>query len=198
MFKVALIEDTLRVEPQDLGMDRWRALGKAVDARYADRVLPQVGLCLGLWDWVMVGEPRLLAGDAGSFTTCRFRLVVFEPFVGEIVTGVIAESSPAGIRVSLGFMEDIHVPSSALPKPSEFIATERAWNWKFEGNDLFMDLGSPVRVRIVRVVYDALNRRPPLPSDSGEKPESTVEPSAMVLYASMEEEGLGVLEWWDG
>lgn len=62
-----------------------------------------------------------------------FRLVVFRPFVSEVLFGKVKSSSEDGIRgkgnfqsqllitwvaVSLGFFDDMHVPRIFLPTPS--------------------------------------------------------------------------------
>jgi len=43
-----------------------------------------------------------------------FRLIVFRPFKGEILTGRISSSTPAGIKVRLDFFEDILIPGYLL------------------------------------------------------------------------------------
>ena len=40
----------------------------------------------------------------------EFRLVVFRPFKGEVITGRISSSSDTGIKVALDFFDDVHVP----------------------------------------------------------------------------------------
>eukprot|EP00955_Chlamydomonas_euryale_P067610 359882-Chlamydomonas_euryale.AAC.2 len=44
----------------------------------------------------------------------RFRLVVFRPFVGEVLVGQLKSCSREGLRVSLGFFDDILVPDYML------------------------------------------------------------------------------------
>lgn len=43
-----------------------------------------------------------------------FRLIVFRPFKGEVLTGRISSSTPAGIKVRLDFFEDILIPGHLL------------------------------------------------------------------------------------
>ena len=35
------------------------------------------------------------------------------------------------------------VPEHSLQEPSYYDETEKLWMWKFEGNDMYMDLGEP-------------------------------------------------------
>ncbi len=48
-----------------------------------------------------------------------FRLMVFRPFVGEVLVGRVSQCAEGGLRVSLGFFDDIVVPSYLLQTPSE-------------------------------------------------------------------------------
>jgi DNA-directed RNA polymerase III subunit RPC8 len=41
-------------------------------------------------------------------------MIVFRPFVGEVLTGKIAGSSTEGVRVSMGFFDDIIIPPSLI------------------------------------------------------------------------------------
>ena len=49
------------------------------------------------------------------------------------------------ISVTLGFFDDIIIPSSALQHPSRFDEAEQVWVWEYqvdeEKHDLFMDIG---------------------------------------------------------
>lgn len=44
----------------------------------------------------------------------KFRLVMFRPFVGEVLEGKVRSSSEEGIHVSLGFFDDILVPPACM------------------------------------------------------------------------------------
>ena len=49
------------------------------------------------------------------------------------------------VSVTLGFFDDIFVPSSNLQHPSRFDEAEQVWIWEYDNNgdkhDLFMDQG---------------------------------------------------------
>lgn len=57
------------------------------------------------------------------------------------------------MRVSLGFFEDIYVPEHALQDPSLFDDNEKLWMWKFDDNDMYMDLQEEVRFRVDSVKF---------------------------------------------
>lgn len=46
-----------------------------------------------------------------------------------------------GLRVSVGFFSDVLIPDYALQTPSYYDEAEGVWVWKYEGSDMFMDVG---------------------------------------------------------
>ena len=90
----------------------------------------ELGLVCSLYDVISVGAGTIQGyGDGATSFQVVFRLVMFKPFLGEIVEGVISKVSPEGMRVSLGFFEDIQVPYYNLIKPARFDDKEKLWIW---------------------------------------------------------------------
>ncbi len=73
----------------------------------------------------------------------------------DIVTAIITYRR-TGIKITLGFFEDILVPEYALQDPSFFDDSEKLWVWKFDGNDMYMDLQEEVRFRVHSVKFNSI------------------------------------------
>jgi len=58
-----------------------------------------------------------------------------------------------GVWVSLGFFEDVFVPSYSLQQPTEFTEADREWRWRIEDGELVTAPGDSVRLRIVDVKF---------------------------------------------
>eukprot|EP00163_Fabomonas_tropica_P008747 TRINITY_DN184_c1_g1_i16.p2 TRINITY_DN184_c1_g1~~TRINITY_DN184_c1_g1_i16.p2 ORF type:complete len:125 (-),score=9.41 TRINITY_DN184_c1_g1_i16:317-691(-) len=48
-----------------------------------------------------------------------YRHLVFRPFEGEILEGKVLSSSSEGVRITLGFFDNIYIPAHLLQDPSE-------------------------------------------------------------------------------
>lgn len=99
-----------------------------------------------------------------------FRLVVFRPFVGEILVGWISSCSEDGIKgtfrtlihraqmdmltdiVRMGFFDDIFIPKEYLFEGCIFIPPEQAWIWRTE-HDLYIDTNERIRFRIEQEIF---------------------------------------------
>jgi len=104
-----------------------------INRKFANRVVHNVGLCIRLFDILEAGEPFVLPNDGSTYTRVVFRMVVFRPYIGEVLIGKIRHSSAEGITgevpfnicgpvgrqsdcrlllVTLGFFDDIQIPAS--------------------------------------------------------------------------------------
>jgi DNA-directed RNA polymerase III subunit RPC8 len=110
-----------------------QVLSEEIDKKYANQVIPDVGLVICVNDFTTVEDAIIYSGDGGAHHRVAFRLLVFRPFVGEICVGTIVSSDHNGLRLSLDFFEDIRVPHFLLPFPSEYDSRQKLWAWRYEG-----------------------------------------------------------------
>ena len=129
MFVLATVSDVISTSAEAQRKSPYEAVVDGVHARYANRVLPGVGLCLCVHDVLECGVGKVRWGDGKLYYRATFRLVVFHPSVGEIMIGKILSATEDGIRVTLGFFDDIFIPSSYIPTPRAFDHAEQTWFW---------------------------------------------------------------------
>ncbi|GAY55789.1 hypothetical protein CUMW_166830 [Citrus unshiu] len=115
MFYLSKIEHTLRLPPHLLRLPLNEAIKLELENVFLDKVIANLGLCISIYDIKEIEGGFVYPGEGASTHTVKFRLVVFRPFVGEIIAAKLKESDA---NVSLGFFEDIYVPSHLLPSPS--------------------------------------------------------------------------------
>ena len=140
MFLLSHLTDNVRVNPQDFNKPSAIAIKDALNRKYANRILHQVGLGIRVFDIESISDPIVLACQDGSYQ-CKvvFRLAVFRPLKGEVLVGKIKDgSAQQGLKISIDFFEDIIIPPNFLMPGTVFDAEEGVWVWKYEGNDLYM------------------------------------------------------------
>ncbi|CAO1622904.1 unnamed protein product [Parajaminaea phylloscopi] len=139
MFVLSTIEDTLFLPGSSFNATTAptqpatsaKSLALAINTKYANRVIPDVGLCICLFDILEASEGIVKWGDGGLWHSVKARLAVFRPFIGEALVGKVMSSDESGIRVSMGFFDDIHIPVHLMPEPSAFDHHERAFFWLY-------------------------------------------------------------------
>ena len=62
-----------------------------------NQVIPNVGLCVCVYELESYGDALLYPGDASTHTSCVFRLVVFRPFKNEILQGKLTDQDRTGL-----------------------------------------------------------------------------------------------------
>ena len=86
--------------------------------------------------------------EGSAIQLVKFRMVVFRPFIGEIITGKLVGSNREGLKISVDFFDDILIPASLLQSPCVYNPSDGLWTWKYGENhdtDFVMDLGEEVK-----------------------------------------------------
>uniref|UniRef100_A0A7S4BAP9 DNA-directed RNA polymerase III subunit RPC8 n=1 Tax=Chrysotila carterae TaxID=13221 RepID=A0A7S4BAP9_CHRCT len=201
MFRLCRMMDTVHIAPADFpkpgddeGAVILNIITEAINEKYPNKVVPEVGLCVALYDILEIGEAHLYQGSAAQHTAVEFRLVIFRPFVGQILTGKVASCDMQGVRMTMGFFDDVYVPTSALQKPSRWSSEENLWVWElYPDNPLYLDLENEARFRVLEVSFH--------PDGDGAPPGRLPEPGhsskpVMCVTATIDEAGLGLVDWW--
>lgn len=185
MFCLSKIEHTLRLPPHLLDRPLHVAIKGELENLFLDKVIADLGLCISVYDILNIEGGSIFAGDGASTYTVLFRLIMFRPFVGEVIAATLKESDANGLRLSLGFFDDIYVPAHLMPNPSRLevdpVDSTFSWVWEYEGQSFPIDGTDEIRFRVFSIKY------PPIPVEE-EKPEipSSVEQGKQTNPSSVE------------
>lgn len=175
MFTLATIQDTIRLAPNTFHLPHGKALSQEINRKYSNRIIPDVGLGISLYDVKSASDGLLKSGDGAIYIKTEFRLVIFAPFDGEVLVGWISSCKPEGIKVRMEFFDDIFIPKSMLFEGCHFIVKEQAWVWKQDDYELYLDINEKVRFRVEQSKY---------------------ENSGFQIIGSCQVDGMGLLSWW--
>jgi DNA-directed RNA polymerase III subunit RPC8 len=120
MFILVKLKDKVRIDPSHFEKEYNTAIKDEIHLRYSKKVLPNVGLCISIYEFLKIGEPFIIPGDGASFTEVEFQMIVFKPFLGEILDGIVVASDfKKGLTVSVGFFHDIVIPAHLLQENTQ-------------------------------------------------------------------------------
>jgi len=191
-----LIDDDIPIHPADFG-DHFRVRLKIeIQNKYVDRIVPNIGLCVAFYDFVEIREAHVYPGDGKkscgeAYCKVEFRLIVFAPALDEWLVGTIANSTQAGLSVSLGFFADIEIPSVNLRTPYLYDAAYKSWVWRYcspetgEMVNFFYRKDELIRLRVTQVLF------PPATGPKDKRRDST-----MKVVGAVDRDGLGCVSWW--
>ncbi|KAK3441224.1 DNA-directed RNA polymerase III subunit RPC8 [Eucalyptus grandis] len=205
MFNLSLIEHTLRLPPHLLSLSLDKAVKHDLEKLFLDKVIANLGLCVSVYDIRKIDGGFIFPGDGAPTYTVECRLLVFRPFVGEIIDAKLKEFDKDGLRLSMGFFDDIYIPFHLLPYPSRFEPDSEngnrfRWIWEYQANGENEDdqtsatvypideIGETIRFRVQSVNY---------PSIPLEQPKDSKPFAPMVITGSLDNDGLGPLSWWE-
>ncbi|XP_021616444.1 DNA-directed RNA polymerase III subunit RPC8 isoform X4 [Manihot esculenta] len=181
MFYLSLIEHTLRLPPSLLSLPLQDAIKQELENTFLDKVIANLGLCISVYDIRKLEGGFIFPGDGASTYVVEFRMVVFRPFVGEIIAAKLKESNKDGLR------------SHRLPNPSIYERDpgnryQVVWSWEYDSEDnnkFIIDGLDEIKFRVENVEY------PPVPIEQPEKPFAP-----MVITGTLDDDGLGPVSWW--
>ncbi|KAK7462873.1 DNA-directed RNA polymerase III complex subunit Rpc25 [Stygiomarasmius scandens] len=211
MYQLAILKDTTAIHPANFGIPPEQAIIAELNKKYANRVLHDLGLCICVFDLTEVGEGKVRYGDGCLWYKVIFRLVVFRPFISEVIVAKVKSSDEDSIRLSLGFFDDVYVPATYLPQPSAFDPNERAHFWLpdselTKSQDLldtptaermYIDSGEILRVRVEGDEFYDDEPGPPKALE-GVQVEREARRAPYSIICSIAEQGLGPIAWWKG
>lgn len=205
MFQLSIISDLTRIPPKMFSLPRLVAIKQELNGKYANKVIPKLGLVIAVWDVLKVDDGMLKPGDGSIYIKVVFRCVVFKPFVGEVLTGWIESCSEEGIKVNMEFFNDIFIPKSLLFENSVYSPKDNAWVWQMdEDNKLYLDVNEKINFRVEEEVFnDVRPKGPENPTafdddskkESEQKKKHSTPPYALV--ASCQTDGMGCVSWWE-
>ncbi|KAA3481266.1 DNA-directed RNA polymerase III subunit RPC8 [Gossypium australe] len=177
-----LIEHTLRLPPHLLHLPVDEAINPISSNMFiVSMVIAKLGLCISVYDIRSIKGGFIFPGDGASTYMGEFRLIVFRPFIGEIIVAKLKESDANGLRLSLGFFDDIYIPVHLLPTPNQ-----GRWIWDFRDPE-------EAQSEEPRFVIDG--------SDpcyiSLEQPDNSKPFAPMVITGTINYDGLGPVSWWE-
>ena len=191
---------------------------------YCNKIMPpDHGLCITVSAIDKIGDAQIFMEDGSTYVDVEFRLIMFKPYNNEIIEGEIATSDDSGIRISLGFFEQVFIPYYNFPDNCKYDKSEQCWVWQIKSGDkLIFETGEDVRLKVVTTKFKPQDNDKSIDininkNDDGEKKnddededidiqnnnkdsellETRLLKQPMIVYGSFKEQGLGLPEWWD-
>lgn len=167
MFFLTLLEHKLQLPPHILKLPLAVAIKGELEALFVDKVIQSSGLCISVYDIENIEGGFIASGEGAPTYAVRFRLIMFRPFVGEILLAKFKSADANGLQLTLGFFDDIHIPSHLFPMPSNYGPdpdNEGYMVWSYDSGEDFcrIDEGDEIMFCVHNVNY------PPVPIEQKE------------------------------
>ncbi|KAH7258324.1 DNA-directed RNA polymerase III complex subunit Rpc25 [Fusarium solani] len=192
MFILTKIADLVQIAPADFSKRSKEAIEDNINAKYSNKVIQKIGLCICLYDLQWASEGLIGHGTGLVNVNVEFRMVVFRPFKGEVMMARISTSTPEGIHLQTDFFADIFVSYEYLPPGAEFSHSHQLWVWNVdEEQRLLYEMHEMVRFQVIDEEWH--DQAPAGPK----KQEETEATAPYRIKGSMIADGLGLCLWWD-
>ncbi|WVZ16732.1 hypothetical protein V8G54_009714, partial [Vigna mungo] len=98
MFYLSKIEHKLPLPPPRLVLPIREAIHMELEKLFLDKVIANLGLCISVYDIISIDGGFIFPGDGAPTYTVVFNLIMFRPFVGEIITARLISSDSNGLQ----------------------------------------------------------------------------------------------------
>uniref|UniRef100_A0A7N0R811 DNA-directed RNA polymerase subunit n=1 Tax=Kalanchoe fedtschenkoi TaxID=63787 RepID=A0A7N0R811_KALFE len=191
MFVLSSLSHILRLPPDLLNLPLEVSIRCQLEKLFVDKVIAKLGLCVSVYDLRKIKGGFIDAGRGAPTYEVEFRVVVFRPFVGEVISAKLKHQDETGLVLTLGFFDDIYVPAAYMQQPSTYkldsATNQNLWFWLSDYGEFVIDGDEEIRFQVQSVNY------PPLPL---EVPENSKPFAPMVVTGSICGDGLGLFSWW--
>jgi len=175
MYLKTRLVDTVRIDPEQLGMPIMAAVGRALRDKLEGQIDKKLGALVAILDVIDIGDGRILFGDGGVYYEATFDALMYKPVMQEVTEGVVVEVVEFGVFIGVGPLDGlIHVSQLT----DDFVSYDgKNARLVFKESGRAITEGDKLRARIVAV---SLNERDPHESRIG---------------LTMRQPTLGKLEW---
>ena len=174
MFLLHTLDIKIDCQPEKLSENFRESITSKVDETFLGKIIKGEGICITIYDMKII-ETLIIEGFLQSRVILR--LVMFKPFIGEVLTGKICECDKEGIEVDLVFCSAF-IPAAFLNESSRFDELEGVFVWHYNENELFYDRGEIIRFKVNACLF---------PEEEGQNLE---------IFGKANEDGLGLVQWW--
>jgi DNA-directed RNA polymerase subunit E' len=102
MFKLLLLEDTIRIPPRKFGEPLAQAGHEQLKVKYEGLVDEELGYVIAVADIKVNPTGKIIPGDGATYHKVSFSLLTFFPKIQEIVEGEVVEIADFGAFVRVG------------------------------------------------------------------------------------------------
>lgn len=85
MFIVSLLEDTVVTKPHELQHEVTSVIKRRLSDRLSNKIVPNLGLCIAVYDLLHVGSTYILPGEGYGHTRVKVRYIYFSANISHIV-----------------------------------------------------------------------------------------------------------------
>lgn len=198
MFQLSIISDLIRIPPHLFNLPRELSIKQELNVKHANKIIPKLGLVISIFDLIEYDTGLFKPGDGAMYINVKCRLLIFKPFVGEVIQGWIEKCTPDGIKVNIGFFNDIFIPKALLFENSNFSIDENAWIWKMdEDTTLYLDVNEKINFRIEEEVFTNVKPKGPISVTTTNNDNEKEQTPAYAIIASCQTDGMGCCSWWE-
>lgn len=172
MFYRTIIEDHIRVSPDEFNLELNAAIIEMIKKKYEGYISQELGIVIDVAKVDEVGQGVIIPGDGAPYYKVQFELLTFKPELQEVMLGRIKDIADFGAFLSIGPAEGmIHISQTM----NDYVSFGKDKVLQGKETKRNLKVGDPCRARVIAVSYKDI--------------------SNPKIGLTMRQEGMGRLDW---
>lgn len=149
MYKLLKVKDVVRIPPRMFTMDPKEAAEIVLRETYEGIYDRDEGVVLAVLDVEEVSEGVIVPGDGATYHEVVFNVLVWQPYMHEVVEGEVIDVAPYGAFIRIGPMDGLVHISQLM---DDYVVFDEK-NKQFIGKETnrVLKLGDYVRARVIAI-----------------------------------------------
>jgi len=152
MFFIKELTHTILLHPSYFGPRMLQYLESKLYADVEGTCSGQFGYIIAVVSILDIGKGMVMSGSGQAEFVTRYRAIVFKPFKGEVVDGVVKDVSKMGFFADVGPLQ-VFVSQQLIHPDMKYDPTSNPPS--FASEDQIIEKGTKVRLKIVGTRVDA-------------------------------------------
>jgi len=150
MFYSVKVQDHVRVDPANFGLNIKESIVKSVKEKYTGFIDKEIGIVVDVLDINKVGEGIIIPGDGAAYYETNFELLAFEPELQEVLPGYVRDIADFGAFLNLGPIDGmIHVSQTM----NDFVSFTKDKVLQGKETNRSLKVGDKCIAKVVAVSY---------------------------------------------
>jgi DNA-directed RNA polymerase subunit E' len=149
VYKEYTVRDIVRIPPDKFDKPINEAAWEELRATYEGMITKNMGIIVSVYDVNVEPEGRIIPGDGATYHDATFKILVFQPFIKEVVEGEVNTIVGPGLFVDLGASDGFVYVGQIADKKVEFDPTRPAMILR--DSKRMIERGDWVRARVYNV-----------------------------------------------
>ncbi len=148
MYKTLTIKNLIRVPPEKFTSELKESLKESIKEEYENKLIDNNIFIISLVKIITVGEGHIIPNDGAIYYETTFKILIYQPFIKEIIEGTVNEITDFGAFIRMGPIEGLSHVSQVM---DDYVSFSKSKSLQGKKTKRTLNTGDVVRARVIAI-----------------------------------------------